>query len=64
MREFAIKWYSWTQAHKYREEGQGAIEYALVIGLVSVVAALALGGFASTWLSTINTYVTSKIPTS
>ena len=37
---------SWAQAHKTREEGQGVIEYALVVGAVSVVlvGVLALAG--------------------
>ncbi len=62
MSKLSVRWYSWVQAHTYRDDGQGAIEYALVIGLVSIAAVLALQGFANGWLTSVDSYVTSKIP--
>ena len=37
MRDIMLRAHSWAQAHRSREEGQGVVEYALVVGGVSVV---------------------------
>jgi Flp pilus assembly pilin Flp len=50
MRNLALHAYTWAQARKprfAREEGQGVIEYALVVALVSVVLAALLVGFGT-----------------
>ena len=62
MRNLMIKAAAWQQSKSLkREEGQTVVEYALVVGLVSVViiAALVLAG--KTWITTIATNVTTAI---
>ncbi len=61
MKEFAIKCYSWAQAHSEREEGQGVIEYALIVGLVSIVLAGVLATAGTTWINAVTGYVTGAL---
>ncbi len=61
MRDFMLKLYTWAEAHKSREEGQGVIEYALVVGLVSVVLAGILATAGTGWIDAVGSLVSSKI---
>jgi Flp pilus assembly pilin Flp len=49
MRNLTIKAASWAQTRRFHqeEEGQTVIEYALVVGLVSIVLAVALVGLGN-----------------
>ena len=47
MRNLTIKAYTWAQAHKGNEEGQTALEYALVTAFVSLALILLLVGIGT-----------------
>jgi len=51
---------AWAQARQ-PEEGQGAVEYALIIGLVSLVVVVALAGAAEGWIDTVTDAVTAAL---
>jgi Flp pilus assembly pilin Flp len=59
--EKLIKAVAWAQAHKHREEGQGVVEYALVVGGVSIVIILALALAAGDWIDAVSSKVTTAI---
>ena len=64
MRNLMIKATAWTQAHSVkpeREEGQTVVEYALVVGLVSLVIIGVLATAGKDWISSISTKVTAAI---
>ena len=52
---------SWIQARTQREEGQGVVEYALIIGLVSIVIIGVLVTAGTGWINSITSNVTSSI---
>jgi Flp pilus assembly pilin Flp len=47
MRNLTLKAYTWAQAHKGNEEGQTALEYALVTAFVSLALILLLVGIGT-----------------
>ena len=59
MRNLTIKAASWLQTRKAQEEGQTAVEYALVIGLVAVVLVGILATDAKVWIGKVDTAVTN-----
>jgi len=61
MQKLAIKWYSWAQARTYQEEGQGVVEYALIVGLVSVVLAVLLATAGGAWIGRVTAGVASAL---
>ena len=44
-----------------REEGQGVIEYALVVGGVSIVLIVILATSGTSWIGTVTTKVSTAI---
>ena len=65
MRNLMIKAVAWKDARPIElkdEEGQTVVEYALVVGLVSlvIIAVLATAGLA--WIGEISTLVSARIP--
>ncbi len=63
MRNLMVKAVAWKQAHQAREEGQTVVEYALVIGLVSLVIIGALATAGTGWITSISNEITTKIGT-
>lgn len=62
MRNLMVKAVAWKQARPVvREEGQTVVEYALVVGLVSLVIIGVLASAGSGWIDDIGTKITSKI---
>ena len=61
MRNLMVKAIAWKQAHTAREEGQTAVEYALVIGVVSIAIVGVLFTAASGWIGTITTEITTAV---
>ena len=61
LRNLILKSYTWAQAHKSREEGQGVVEYALVVGGVSVALIVVLAASGELWIDTVTTNVTTAI---
>jgi Flp pilus assembly pilin Flp len=61
LRNLMINVASWAQAHKTREEGQGVIEYALVVGGVSIVLIVVLAASGTAWIGSVTTKVTTAI---
>jgi len=59
LRNIMLRTYVWVQDHKNREEGQGVVEYALVVGAVSVVLIGVLATQGTSWI----TSVTGKVNT-
>ena len=58
--------FAWKQARPIAirdEEGQTVVEYALVVGLVSLVIIGVLATAGSGWITSIGTKITSKIGT-
>ena len=53
MRDIMLRAHSWAQAHRSREEGQGVVEYALVVGGVSVVLIGVLALAAEGWIGQV-----------
>ncbi len=64
MRNVAIKAASWAQTRRahQEEEGQTVIEYALVVGLVSLVLIFALIGFGKTIVTDMASKVANFSP--
>lgn len=60
MRDIITKLYAWAQAHQ-PEAGQGVIEYALIIGLVSIVLAGVLATAGTGWIQAVTTEVTDAL---
>ena len=52
---------AWLQARTQREEAQGVVEYALIIGLVSIVIIGVLVTAGTGWINSITSNVTSAI---
>ena len=63
MRNLMVKAIAWKQAHEAREEGQTAVEYALVIGVVSLAIVGVLFTAGSGWIASISSKVTTAIGT-
>lgn len=42
MKKFALRTFTWLQTLKHRDEGQGMVEYGLIIALIAVVVIAAL----------------------
>ena len=61
MRNLMIKAAAWQQSRTPREEGQTVVEYALVVGLVSLVIIAVLATAGSTWITNIGTEVGVRI---
>jgi Flp pilus assembly pilin Flp len=61
LRNLMIKAASWAQAHKSREEGQGVVEYALVIGGVSVILIGVLSVAGTGWINSVTAEVTAAL---
>lgn len=65
MQNLMLKAAAWKQARPLEvrdEEGQTVVEYALVVGLVSVVIIAALAISAGGWITKVTTLVDGKIP--
>lgn len=61
MRDFMLKLYTRAEAHMRREEGQGVIEYALVVGLVSIVLAGVLAAAGTGWIGAVTDVVNNAL---
>ena len=61
MRNLTIKAASWVQARQPGEEGQTVIEYALVVGVVSVALIALMAGFGSGVISKATSKVASLV---
>ena len=61
MQNLMLKAAAWQQSRTPREEGQTVVEYALVVGLVSLVIIGVLATAGSGWINTISTKVTAAI---
>ncbi len=59
MKNLMLKAVAWSAAHETREEGQTVIEYALVIGLISIVLIVALLGFGNSLITAMQGKVTT-----
>ena len=62
MRNLMIKAAAWKQSQTPREEGQTVVEYALVVGLVSVVIIGVLALAADGWIDQVTALVNTAIP--
>ena len=68
MRHLALTWISWKQARPgepsqpCNAEGQTVVEYALVVGLVSIVIILALGVLGEGIVTKLATKVNTFLP--
>lgn len=60
MQELIRKAVAWAQARQ-PEGGQGVIEYALIIGLVSIVLAGVLAAAGTGWINAVTTEVTDAL---
>jgi Flp pilus assembly pilin Flp len=60
MRNLILKTAAWRQAH--REEGQGVVEYGLVVALVSLVIIGLLATLGSDILAAVGDAVDAKLP--
>ena len=61
MRNLTIKAASWLQARQPREEGQGVIEYGLVVALVSLVIISVLATVGTTAINTVGSKITTAL---
>ena len=61
MQNLINKAFAWTAAHQADEEGQTVVEYALVVGLVSLVIIGVLATAGTAWINTLSTKVTNAI---
>lgn len=62
MQKAILKGMAWLQARQSHEEGQTAIEYAVVVALVSLALALALQGFGENAIESAFDYITGQLP--
>ena len=68
MRNLMLKTMAWRQAHPVelsqlrKEEGQTVVEYALVVGLVSIVLIVTLGTLGSGIITKVQGKVTALLP--
>jgi Flp pilus assembly pilin Flp len=62
LRNLILKSYTWAQAHKSREEGQGVVEYGLVVGLVSLVLIAALVTVGEDAMTAVGNAITAALP--
>lgn len=60
MHNVITKLYIWARAHQ-PESGQGVIEYALIIGLVSIVLAVALAAAGGEWIGAVTQEVSDAL---
>ena len=60
MRNLILKTAAWRQA--YSEEGQGVVEYGLVVALVSLVLVLALATMGGTVITAVGTAISDHLP--
>ncbi|MEX0781870.1 MAG: hypothetical protein WD557_04410 [Dehalococcoidia bacterium] len=63
MRNLLLKGAVWAQSHEQREEGQTAIEYAIVVAAVSLALALALFTFGDGVITAAGTAVDTWVTT-
>ena len=64
MRNLAIKAAAWKQARPIElkdEEGQTVVEYALVVGVVSLALIILLAASGTTWITDVTAKVSTKI---
>jgi len=61
MRNLMVKAVAWKQAHVAREEGQTVVEYALVVGLISIVLIGLLVGFGTNIVNAMQDLVDTAI---
>ncbi len=62
MRNLMLKAATFVEARRHREEGQGVIEYALVVALVSIVLAVALVTFGDDIITAASSIVADEFP--
>jgi len=62
MRNLILKTAAWRQTHG--EEGQGVIEYGLVVALVSLALALLLFGLGEDVMTAVGTKIGGSLPLS
>lgn len=61
MQNLINKAFAWNAAHQADEEGQTVVEYALVVGLVSLVIIGVLATAGGAWITSLSSKVTSAI---
>lgn len=61
MRNLMVRAVAWKQARPVREEGQTVVEYALVVGLVSLVIIGVLATAGSGWITSVSSKITTRI---
>ena len=61
MQNLMIKAVAWKQSRTPREEGQTVVEYALVVGLVSLVIIGVLATAGTAWINSLSSKVTTAI---
>lgn len=66
LRNIMNRAYVWAQDLKYRardEEAQGVVEYALIIGFVSIAIIATLATAGDAWITALSGKITTKIAT-
>ena len=61
MQNLINKAFAWKAARQSDEEGQTVVEYALVVGLVSLVIIGVLATAGGAWITSLSSKVTSAI---
>ena len=61
MQNLIIKAAAWQQSRTPHEEGQTVVEYALVVGLVSLVIIGVLATAGGAWITSLSSKVTTAI---